>query len=118
MIDDGEKETGMKAPHQLEPYTIYEISILKAYKGEIKEGKTVKLMLMGGETEDSIYITPEQEISLKKDGEYLFLLGEQEGFPAYVLNPTQSVFNLKTPENYSGEITIDSIMNAISKGVE
>ena len=113
MLDDGEQVIGHKTPQQLDPYTVYSIRITKVYKGDIKENETIKLMLMGGEFEDVVYISSEQEVSLELDGSYLFLLGQDAGFPAYLLNPEQSVFNLQHPEPLAGGISIEDVLNQI-----
>lgn len=97
--------TGFAATQNI-PYTIYEIKVKDVYKGNA-DNDTIYIKQPGGQIDDNVYVL--EGISTISQGEtYLFLAETYETTYPSLLNATQALYNMNTPEvvNEQGEGTI------------
>lgn len=89
MLDIGSGESSSM------PYTVYDIEVVKVYKGDIKEGDVIEVKILGGKFKDVEYVLASPSPILNDDGEYVLFLSTYEDSPASLINPIDSVFELK-----------------------
>lgn len=107
--------TGFVAAQNI-PYTIYEIKIKDVYKGDADDD-TICIKQPGGQIDDNTYIL--EGISVISQGEtYLFLAETYENTYPSLLNATQALYNMNTPEVVNeqgdGTITLPQILEILS----
>lgn len=73
--------------------TVYEVRVKESYSGAVSSGDVLKVMLLGGETEDTVYQyedSPEIEVG----SEYVFFLSGSQIVEngAWLLNNTQALY--------------------------
>lgn len=75
-------------------YTVYDVEVIKNFRGKIKSKEVIKIKQLGGETKDLV-VTTDEKANLKKDSSYLFFLVTYEDSPASLINPTQGAYLLE-----------------------
>lgn len=75
-------------------YTIYDVEVIKVFRGETKKKEIIQIKQLGGETENLI-VTTEDKSNIKKDLSYLFFLATYKDSPASLINPKQGAYLIK-----------------------
>lgn len=83
---------GGEEDDELSLVTVYDVSVIKSFKGT--ENDVIKLLTLGGETEDTI-CKVEGSPDIEIDGEYVFFLQKSALLEngAWMLNDTQSLYS-------------------------
>lgn len=91
------------------PYTVYEISINKVYKGKSDDDNAIKIKVMGGNLGDVEYqVEDSPKIEIGK--EYLFLVKTYDNMYASLLNMTQSVYPMDYEEEKEQPFSKEDIL--------
>lgn len=90
--DPKENPGGSKEPSPELPYTIYKVKVSKVYKGDITEGDTIGVKVLGGKFKDAQYIVQDSMPELSNQTQYTLFLSTFEDSPASLVNLTDSVF--------------------------
>lgn len=106
--------TGFVATQSI-PYTIYEIRIGDVYKGNVDDD-IICIKQPGGQINGNTYIL--EGISVISQGEtYLFLTETYENIYPSLLNASQALYNMNTPEvvneQEEGTITLSQILEIL-----
>ena len=124
LIDDrdgavvSETDTDIKNNECVFPYTVYDVEITKAYKGEFGDNKAVGVKTLGN---DSVEF--ENAVDLETGKSYLFFIdyfdNYSDKYPAWLVSSTQSIYeknnNKYTPLFDSNKVQVTR--NMLLKGI-
>ena len=92
--DDEYLNPGGDVDDDLTLVTVFEVSVSKSYKTTDNKSDVIKVLMIGGETEDTIYMI-EGSPEAKEAEKYIFFLSESSIVEngAWLLNDTQSLYS-------------------------
>lgn len=93
--ESGEDSAQSEQDDEKTVVTVYEIRVNESYSGAAGEGDVLKVMLLGGENEDTVYQYPDNP-EIKINSEYVFFLDGSQIVEngAWLLNNTQALYSI------------------------